>query len=226
MENKSDPTQLSLKWFEIWRIAFFHPTIKAFSRIINDPKASFKWGVIWMAVISFIAWFDGPLVNILSGWTSQMFGFRDFYSILYTGALASPIFGVIALIIIAAIAHGFARLFNGTGTFHQLVYCWAVMQLPFILLAGLVMRIPSILSLSLEFNLSKIGLIMQFVFMLAGLCIYLYLFYAQVVAFSTVENFGIGKGFGFFFLLAIVVGITGVCLSFAFQSVMMKFLRY
>lgn len=50
METETNPTQISLKWFWIWRMAFLRPTIKTYSRIISDPKASTKWGIIWMAV--------------------------------------------------------------------------------------------------------------------------------------------------------------------------------
>jgi hypothetical protein len=226
METKADPTQMSLKWFEIWRSAFLHPTIKTFSRIISDPKASTKWGIIWMAITSFIAWFVGPQRAILSGWVADNFGPPAVIYFLLIGAIVAPIFGMVCLLIEAAIAHGLARLFDGAGTFHQLVYCWAVMLLPFILLSGLVMYFPSIFSSSRSFIFSATGRTIQIISLLMLIGVNLYLFYAQVVALSAVEKIGIGKSFGIFILQAIVVVIGVTLLSYGFQALMMNFARF
>ena len=225
MKSEADSTQISLNWFQIWRIAFLHPTIKTFSTIANNPKANIQWGVIWIALTSIINWLIGPLSATISGLAWVNFG-RSFYFFLIAGAIVSPILGVVFLLIYAAISHGIARLFKGGGTFQQLVFCWAVIQLPFVLFAGLVLRLPSLLSPSREFTFSSIGLIIQVATMLIVLGIYLYLFYVQVVAFSAIENFGIGKGFGILILQAIVIGVAGGCLSFVFQAALTNLFRY
>ena len=221
-----DSTQTSLKWSEIWRIVFLRPTIKTFSRIINDPKASTKWGVTWMAIIAFIFWFVGPKRAILWGIAADQFGLQRASYFVVIGAIVAPILGVSALLINAAIAHGLARLFSGAGTFYQLVYCWGVMQLPFILLSGLVINIPSIIPSSHEFTFSTAGMIIQITTLLITIGIILYLFYAEAVAFSAVEKFGVGKGFGILILLGVAVGVVGSCLSYGFQSLSTIFFHY
>ena len=225
MKTEAEPTQMSLKWFEIWRIAIFHPTIKTFSRIISDPKANIKWGIIWMAITSFIAWFVGPQRAILSGWVADNFGPQAVFNFLLIGAIVAPIFGVIFLLIEAAISHGLARLFDGSGTYHQLVYCWAVMLLPYILLPVLIMYLPSIFASSRSFYFSTAGRTIQIISLLLLFGLNLYLFYAQVVAFSAVEKIGIGKSFGIFILQAIVVVITVTLLRSGFQVLMMNLAR-
>jgi hypothetical protein len=138
---------------------------------------------------------------------------------------------VVTLLISAAMSHGLARLFNGAGTFHQLVFCWGVIQLPFIVILGLAFNIlPYTYSIfrvlsSSEINYSVMGLILL-VSALIAMGGILYLFYAQVVGFSAVEKFGIGKGFGILILLVVVLGIASACLSFGFQAMLMQFLRY
>ena len=181
METEADPTQMSLKWLEIWRIALFNPTIKTFTRIISDPKASAKWGITWTAITAIIVWSIGPQRAILSGMVADQFGLQAISYFSVFGAIVAPILGVISLLLNAAIAHGLARLFDGAGTFHQLVYCWGVMQLPFILLSGLVINFPSIILRSREFTYSTVGLIVQ-ITLVAASGVILYLFYAGVVA--------------------------------------------
>ena len=227
METEAKPTQMPLNWFEIWRISFLHPTIKTYSRIISDPRASIKWSLIWAAITTLIVWVVGPQREILGGYLANVIGGRQtFFYVSLIGAPVAVILGVLGLVFVAAIMHGVARLFSGAGSFLQLFFCWAVMQLPFILLAGLVVRIPLGFPPSREFLISRIGLIIQYSKLLVALCIYLYLFYAQVVAFSAVEKFGIGKSLGIVILSGVVVGIIGTCLSFGFQAVMMNFFRY
>jgi hypothetical protein len=223
METKADPTQLSLKWFEIWRIAVFHPTIQTFSQIVSDPKASTRRGIIWMGITALIIWIVGPQRDLWWGLVANQFGLKTASYFVVIGTIVSPILGVIALLINAAMSHGLARLFNGAGTFHQLVFCWGVIQLPFILFSGLAFNLlPYTYSIfrllssnELNFSVMRIILLISVLIAIAGI---LYLFYAQVVAFSAVEKYGIGKGFGILILLAIVLGIASACLSFGFQA--------
>jgi hypothetical protein len=180
-----------------------------------------------MAITAFITWFIGPQRAILIGWMSDTFGSRYLFYFLLIGAFIATIFGVVALLINAVIAHGLARLFDGTGTFQQLVYCWGVMQLPFVLISGLIMFVPSIfLPSSREFARSTANIIISIIILLATIGVILYLSYAEVVAFSAVEKFGVGKGFGILILLAVVIGIAGACLSFGFQAVISNYFRY
>ena len=216
-----------MKWLEIWLNAFFHPTIETYSRIISDPKSSLSWGLVWAAITVLVTWVLSPLRELLGGLVANVFGgLKTFYFVSVIGAPVAVILGVLGFVLLTAIMHGLARLFNGAGTFPQLIFCWAVMQLPFVLLAGLVMSIPLGFPPSREFVFSRIGMIIQISKSLVTQCIYLYLFYAQIVAFSAIEKFRIGKGFGIIILSAIVIGIAGACLSNGLQALAMNFLRY
>ena len=231
METETNSIQISLNWFEIWRMAFLRPTVKTFSRIISDPKASTKWGIIWMAITVFMIWWIGPQRPIWWGQAANIFGFKAASYFVVIGAIAAPILGVSAMLITSAIAHGLARLFEGAGTFHQLVYCWGVMQFPFILFSALsfyllpylyfIFRLLS----SGEYTFSTARIILLIIALIA-MALILYLFYAEVVAFSAVEKFDIGKGFGILILLAIIVGIASAWLSSGFRAVVMRSLRY
>jgi len=225
METETDPSQMSLKWFWIWRNAFLRPTINTFSRIISHPKASTKWGITWMAISAFIFWFVGPQRQLLSAIVADQFGLHTLFYFLLIGSIPATILGVIGLLINAAIVHGFSRLFNGAGTFHHLFYCWAVMQLPFILISGLLLNLPSIFPSSRELTFSTVGIIFNTTTLLTAAGVILYLIYAEVVAFSAVEKFRIGKGFSILILLAVIVGIVGYSLSSCYQIVMINFFR-
>jgi len=231
MGTETNSSQVSMKWFEIWRNAFFHPTIQTYSQIVSDPKANIKWGIIWMAITTMIIWFVGPQRPIWWGLVADNFGLDAASYFMVIGTVVSPIIGVSVFIICVALSHGLARLFNGAGTFRQLVFCWGVMQLPFILFFGLALIIPSYmysifrLLSSSEMNSSALGIITLISMFLAVAGI-LYLFYAQVVAFSAVQKVSIGKGFGILILLVIILSLASVCMSVGFQAMLKNFLHY
>jgi hypothetical protein len=223
MDTSGGQAQLSLTWFEIWRIAFLRPTTRTFLQIINDPKASIRWGILWMAITALIAWFVNPLTAIFDGYIVDMFGLQAEIYFQIIGPVAAILLSMIGLLVTAAISHGFARLFAGAGTFPHLVYCWGVMLLPFILLAGLGYRLPSLLIFfSRSFALSTAGIIMTIISLLIFIGVNLFLFYAEVVAFSAIEKFRVWKGFAILFLEAFVVAIAASFLSAGFNVLMMK----
>lgn len=231
METEIDSSQLSLKWFEIWRMAFLHPTIQTFLQIVSDSKASTRWGIIWMAITTLIIWIVGPQRTLWWGLVANNLGLDAASYFIAIGTIVFPVFGVVAFLISVAISHGLARLFNGKGTFHQLVFCWGVIQLPFIIFSGLAFNIlpysysifRSLTSSEMNFSVMRITLLISVLIALAGI---LYLFYAQVVVFSAVEKFSIGKGFGILFLSGIILGITSSCLSYGLQGMLMRSLRH
>jgi len=231
MEENNNQAQISLKWFEIWRSAFLHPTIQIFSQIAGDPKASTGWGIFLMAISGLIVWIIGPQRNLWWGMVADTFGLKPASLFLIIGTVVFPILGVIALLINAALSHGLARLFNGAGTFRQLVFCWGVIPLPFILITGLASLLPwytysifrMLSSGPTNFAVLEIILLISGLIAAAGI---LYLFYAQVVAFSAVEKCGIGKGFGILILTAIIISIASSFLSFGFQAMLMKVFQY
>ena len=230
METEFNSSQVSLKWFEIWRIAFLHPTIQTFSQIVSDSKASTRWGIIWMAITGFIIWIVGPLRTVW-GLAADIFGLDVASYFVAIGTIVFPVFSVVAFLVNVAMSHGLARLFNGKGIFHQLVFCWGVIQLPFIIFSGLAFNIlpytysiyRSLTSSEINFSVMRINFLISVLITMAGI---LYLFYAQVVAFSAVEKFSIGKGLGVLILLGVILGITSSCLSYGIQDILMMSLGY
>lgn len=225
METGINVVQKPWNWFEIWYNAFLRPTIKTYSRISSDPRSNVKWGLIWAAVMALVNWVVGPQRYVIAGYVAQMFGGQEIIYYVYVfGAFIIIILGVPCLALAVAILHGLARLFNGEGTFQRLLFSWAVMQLPFLLLIGLVIHIPFLPSLREDVH-SMTGWLLASVKLFITLCIYLYLFYAQVVAFSAVEKFGVGEGFGILLLAALVMGVIWTCLSVGFQVAATNFFQ-
>jgi len=228
---EATPAQRPLNWLEIWRMAFLRPTIDTFSRIMSDPKASIKWGIFWSGISTLILWILGPQRTLLWDLVANQFALEAASYFVVIGTIAFPILGVIAMLINAAISHGLSKLFAGAGTFQQLVFCWGVMQPPFILFSGLALYIlPYLYSIfrllsSSETNFSVLRII-YLISLLIAVAGVLYLFYAQVVALSAVEKFSIGKGLGILILSACVLGIASACLSIGLQAVVLKSLRY
>jgi hypothetical protein len=223
MEITTGQAAQSMKWSEIWRLAILRPTINSFTRIIDDPKASTIWGIVWMAIATLIGWLVGPQRTVLSGYAGNLFGPQAMGNFQIIGAIAFPILGVIGLLITAAISHGLARLFTGKGSYRQLVFCWGVMLLPFVVLPWLVMFIPSLIFSMRLTLLSAVGRIYSIAYLVIWIVIYLYLFYAQVVAYSAVEKFSIWKGLGILALQAILIGIAGSCLSAGVKELLAKY---
>lgn len=225
------PRQFARKWVEIWRMVFVHPTIESFSRIAAEPEASTRWGLAWVAVAALLFWFLGPQRLMVWGLIASTFGEKAASSFMVVATVIIPLLSVIYLLAQAAATHGLARLLNGAGTFRQLVYCWGVMQLPFILVIGLAFNLPyygySLFRLltgsGFDYPAVSIISLISLLLSLAGL---LYLFYAQLVAFSAVERFDVAKGFGVLLLAALVLAFAGACLSNGLQAMLMNALRY
>lgn len=224
MQTTTDITPASLNYLEIWRLAFLRPTLKGFARIVSDPKAGIKWGLVWAAITSFVVWLVGPYGILVSGLITNTFGY-DLNATLLVGAIVAAILGPIGMLMFAALVHGFSRLFDGAGSIGGLVYCWAVMQVPFIAAAGLAGHLTALFPRTREFFYSPAGTVIAFASLIAVACVYLYLLYAQIVALSAVEHFGIAKGFGVYILVTLVGAIAWGLLSGGVQVLFENALR-
>lgn len=222
MEKQNETQQRSLNWTEIWWIALLHPNTKSHSTIINDPKAGLKWGIIWSAITSTLIWFVNPLREVWVGLINNNFGFQTASIFKILGAVASPIIGILTLLFFAAFAHNFTRLFGGQGKVKILVYAWAVIQFPFFILIGLARLIPYLLPASRGYPFSATDIILQFVPLAIMSLVLLYLLYVQIVAFSAVEGFSIGKGLGILVLITLVISILGVILGYGVREFLLN----
>jgi hypothetical protein len=231
MATEINTARVSLNWFEIWRTAFVHPTIQTFSRIASDSKTSTLWGSIWMAITALIVWIIGPHRTLWWGLVAETFGLDVASYFVAIGTVVFPILGVMALFLCAAMSHGLARLFNGAGTLRQLVFCWGVMPVPFVMFAGLAFNVlPLTYSMFLVLSSSEVNFpvmgIMTLIgafFAVAGI---LYLFYGQVVAYSAIEKFRVKKGLGILVLLGFALGVISAGLSVGLQEIVMRSFRY
>ena len=100
----------------------------------------------------------------------------------------SAVFAVAGLLLYAGIAHVFARLLDGTGSYSDLVYAYAAFMAPLSLLTSILFAIPF-----LNFCLS-----------IPAAIFYLIL---AVIAVSAVNQLGTGKS-----LISVVVGPIGIAL--------------
>jgi hypothetical protein len=225
METTADqPDQAPLNWLQTWRAVLLHPNARTFTRIANDPKAGLKWAFLWMAVTSILTWFFGPQGSTVKGWGMTFFGPKTGLILLVIGALVAPLLGGFALLLEAGISHGLARLTGGTASFRRLVFCWAVLSTPFALLAGLVALFPALFPRSHTFQFSGVGLFVQVITLVLLAAVYLYQFYACVVAFGALEGFGFWKSLGLILVQAVVLGIALPCLASGFQSILRQIL--
>ncbi len=210
----ADVSGESLKWPDIWKLAFLHPNVRTFARIGSDRKVSIRWGLIWMALTACVAWLVGPLRLFVWGWLADVFGMQSPWPVTAVGAVAVPLWAAIALLFNASLAHGLARLFHGMGTLRKLVYCWGVLQPPFVVLALLVLSFNTS-PYSTAHGVSSVGVVLLIAQLVAAAAALLYMAYAQVVAFAAVEGFSFWKGLGVILLLSLALGLISAWLSSA-----------
>ena len=106
----TEPVQ-SLKWYEVWREVFLHPSEKTFDRILADPTATPNRAYIWVAIMS-------TLIGILG----QFFSLNFTIPSLFIAVVFSPIFGLIGLASGALLLHWIAKRYKGQGTYSRMVY--------------------------------------------------------------------------------------------------------
>ncbi len=210
----------SMNWIRIWWELFIHPTNATYTRIMGDPKASLTWGVAWMAVSGLVAWLIGPQRATLQGLVITNFGPAANNYFLVFGSLAASISSVLGLLLVSAVAHSLSRLFQGAGTYRQLVFCWGIMPVPFLVFLYWIGYIPWLLRFVGVYSLPRAGIVVSLIYLFIILMVILYLIYSQVVAFSAVEQVGLGKGFGVIIIVGVILGIVGFFASLAYRVIL------
>lgn len=131
MEAIESPEAPSLKWYEVWREVFLHPSVATFERILADPKASSTRAFLWVAVMGVIAGVIQALVNQATGiFNTAESGGLKFLSSFVCGIFVAPIAAVVFLALGTFITHVIARALGGTGLYDRLLYCMAAISAP------------------------------------------------------------------------------------------------
>lgn len=180
--NISVTPVVSRKWYEIWRDVWLHPSSNTFRSMLADPSASASRGFTWVAVTELAVGVLGALLELVLLGSNATGGVAG---TLVCGIIVAPIASIIGLAISAGIYHGTALIFKGAGTWSQLVYCFAAIQAPYLVIGTLLNDLSVLLISSRGLLLVCAGLI--------GLAVGIYSLVLYVCAIDGVENFGTGK---------------------------------
>jgi hypothetical protein len=135
------------KWFELWWLIWKYRNADAFQSILQEQDHSWKRGFIWTVVTAIIL---GAVNFIFSNLLAKNPITLPTYKILINFSLAllrGALFGLLILVVIPGIYHGLAKLFHGTGSWSNLVFCISAVNLPLSFVTNLV-YIPFIYILS------------------------------------------------------------------------------
>jgi hypothetical protein len=166
----------SLPFYEVWNIALRRPTLEAYQRLLEDPKASLGRAVTWLLVV-------GAVSGLLSGVSQlvwmQLMGSSAFSQLAGPGQMlpqqAMPQgLGMAALVICAiplsaigvvigsmiyyGLVHFTASAFGGQGTFGQMMYINAAYYAPIALISSLLSLIPCAACLAVPLGIYSFAL--------------------------------------------------------------------
>lgn len=207
----------SLKWYEVWREVFLHPSEETFHRILADPMARPGRAFVWVAVL-------GVISGIIQSFSAQNVDVDFAPGItLFSLVLCIPLAAVIGLALGALIMHWIAGLFGGTGTFDRLVYAFGAIQAPATLVSVILSSIGTLLGLSTGQGTSSPFLICLAPFSLAWS---LYLLFLDVLALKAVERLTTGKALLTLLLPLIVFFVLGgLCVALVLVPVIVQNVR-
>lgn len=212
MDAANMPVTTSLKWYEVWRQIYLHPSVESFLRILADPLAKPGRAYLWVAVMAVIS----GLLQGLGFNTAGRSGLGVSGPILTLGCglIIAPVLAVIGLAFGSLIVHWIAGLFGGQGTFERMVYAYGAIEAP----ATLVSIIFSTLLLILTGGettggRSTLGLCAAPFSLVWGI----YLLILQINAIRAVEKLSTGRAIlTLLFPLILAVVLVGVCLLLTF----------
>jgi hypothetical protein len=189
------------KWYEIWWDVWSHPSIVPFQSLLQEEKTGLKRSILWVGIAAFISYLiPSLLIMILPGVMETLN--QPNYSIptLLLYFMGIPIIAMIVLVIGAWIYHLIAEVFNGSGSWDRITFCFATIQAPTYLLSGALISvlIPLFSHLSARSGLNSISPLLC-VLWLVVLGFSIYIFILHVNAIRAVENLSIGKAILTFF---------------------------
>lgn len=153
-EETNAPPATSYSWSETWIKALTQPTVEAYQAIVNDPQASVKRAVSWVALCALIAYVVLSVLQLVLGspfsylpllgedTTDMLARQAANLSALICGAPVAVIGSVLGLTIGVALVNLVARALGGSGSFDQLIYAWAAIAAPVSLASSVLAAIP------------------------------------------------------------------------------------
>ena len=213
-------------WFPVWIKAVTQPKEQTFIDITEHPNASSKTAYIWVFIagtLSGIIQAIATTIRMATGVNSQFQipGMEQYFPqsaggsegigvSLIGGLCASPIAGVVSVIIFAlvvAIIQWIAKLFGGIGTYDKLLYAFAAITVPFTIVSSLFALFSIIPFVGICFGVISFGLS-------------IYALVLQVMAVKAVNRFGWGPAAGSVFIPGCVVFILCACVVFGVLMLM------
>jgi hypothetical protein len=215
MESLPPATTINGKWYEVWLDVWMHPGEEAFRGILKEQNHSATRGFIWVAVTSLILAVASIIgyVPVFRSITSQFGNLPNMD--LFTGSIVTygicsiiltPIWAIIALAITSGIFHLISRLFGGSGSYSDVVFCLAAVTAPAYIISGII-SIPSFLLL----NLPAIGWLVAIFFSILAVIVAVYVIVMNVNAVRGAEQIGTWQAILTIFLPVIVIGVLSFC---------------
>jgi hypothetical protein len=198
----------SLPWDEVWLRALTKPSVATFEEILRDPHAASGRAYTWMIIATVVGLVARLLIMMLINLSPGLSALQKLGpspqikpESLACALLLSPFIAAFGLWFSSHIIQMFARMFDGTGTYSQLVYVRAAYLAPIGIITNPLSAIPIIGYLGLLFSLYPVIL--------------------EVIAVKTVHRFGWGSAIASVFLPAVVLVIFLVCAAFGVGFLLM-----
>ena len=199
----------SRAWYDLWWDVWTLPGTETFRQLLEESNGGAGRGFLWIllsGILSAVAYavmmFFFPNISLSSIPAANRQMFQTFGAV--GNFVCIPIASVIGAVITAGIYHGLARLFGGVGEWGRLVFCFAAIQSPAVLIA-LASSLPvSILSASK----SPFVLPVAVFSILFSLVLSIYTTALYVFALKATENIGTGKAL----TVILLPGVLGLAL--------------
>jgi hypothetical protein len=181
--------------------------------MLKEPDSGSTRGFIWIATTSIIVGIISGLLQSL--FLNQMTANSAPFSFLYLicGVIAAPIGAIIGISISTGIYHLIAKLFGGSGSWSNLLYCLSAVVAPTTLIGGVVSLFY------LLFSQIPVVIIIPIV---VSVVLGIYALVLNVNAIRAAENIGTGGAIG---TLIIPVFAIGICYLLVFIALIPVFIQ-
>jgi hypothetical protein len=196
-------------FFQVWIDALTKPNESTFAAMVASPSAKATTAYLWVFIGYLVEFFFSSLVqsaamsSLLSRYGGGSSGAASgFVGRIVTAVCGAPIIALIATLLFAvfvAIVQWIAKMFGGRGTYDQMIYAFASILAPFMIISGVVSLLAAI---------PFVGLCFSAILALAGL----YAFVLEIMAVKGVNQFGWGAAIGSLLIPGLVIGFICGCL--------------
>ncbi len=166
----------SLPFYDVWNTALRRPSVEAYERLLEDPKANLSRAVVWLLVVGAISSVLSAVSQLIwvrlmsSGALSQLAApgqtlpselalpGLSMAALLACAVPAGAIGMVLGQLLYFGLVHFTASAFGGQGTFGRMVYANAAYYAPVTLLSSLLALIPCAACLAVPLGVYSIAL--------------------------------------------------------------------